>query len=845
MPSSTSYPQLLPLPAAENRQPTPRNPSRDAEHTLSPHQRQLTSESSSCPSDTEISSLYGKYRNSDGSSTEPLEQEDARQDSFTQGDDAHGLLLPGPRRSTVIDELNWMLGQAIDSAQTGFASSQQASPEPHHRLSHVRPYSPLVNGLERLSIDKERTLHTPEGTHPGEHSIEDLSEPISASSLSDYSADPAEDPHTATTSSSLHQQHRRRVYNLVDTSSSVAADERLKEYSAYDLTALSKPQDNPQLGSSKTGLQPPPNKEDYAGSTISARAQSASSEEVLSTSALEDSNTQLLRRSPSQQRNPLLAGINLQDLVAARKQDALREARQSTSSDQLPSSLEDFDPPPRSKAMMTKKRLEEDQYHPLPANSASPNGKQLQARSPVVKRSSSDMSFLEQWQWLESQHPSGSSPPKKKHSIPTAEPIKPARTTATPPTTTRDKSIQALDSHFSSSISSSDRANKLAILSQRQRNLQQAAHQQRPHPNVHNNKAAKTTTTTKLVGGAWFDRVPTIDPKDLKKIKTAADRCRVYESKLEQLCSQPTGLDLWVWLKTCAEGPTTPAVAPQPARKPGYSPLASHHPLPLPPHLQQPGQSGGAPQLRDTSLSSIASFPLRPGTAAQKAVQIRRGSDLQLLEISHPSNTTTVVNSLMEINSLPYPSLYPHSVPIHPAPPPPEVPSNAPKGGPGGRFFAHIVRHNSAKRRNHSASPSASPSKPRISAPLRPPPPPRGPRPDLFVPHNSVGALRPAAAPPARFSHDDNPPPGLPRGPHRMSFAYGSASGPGRPSSPPPAAALPGPAHPPGLLEGLLDKLVAILPDADPALLRALLIANHLDDVLTIGAYLEAANNPA
>jgi hypothetical protein len=178
-------------------------PSFESENKLSPRQRQLTSETSSCPSDNEISSLYGKYRHSGCSLNENFEEQgpsqdsgdNSGQDSFTQGDDANGLPV---RKSGVIDELNWMLGEAIDSAQTTFGNTEdQVSPESQPPLTHVGSYSPLVNGLESLSIDKESTLHTPEAIQPCEQSTEDLSEPITASSLSDYSADPADDSQAA------------------------------------------------------------------------------------------------------------------------------------------------------------------------------------------------------------------------------------------------------------------------------------------------------------------------------------------------------------------------------------------------------------------------------------------------------------------------------------------------------------------------------------------------------------------------------------------------------------------------------------------------------------------------
>ncbi|KNE90030.1 hypothetical protein PSTG_16507 [Puccinia striiformis f. sp. tritici PST-78] len=952
-PQSYSHSQLLPSSGGNRSNRNSRQssaPSPESDIKLSPRQRQITSETSSCPSDNEISSLYGKYRNSGYSINENFEQdqqqddsENSRQYSFTQGDDANGL--PLGRTSTVIDELTWMLGEAIDSAQTTFGNPEEITSETQDQLSDVRSYSPLVNGLDRLSIDKGRNLHTPQGIRPGEHSAEDLSEPITASSLSDYSADESED---------LQGAKDRRVYNLVDSTPSCAVDETLKHtYSAYDLDALTKSEDNsPSQDPSK--ITRAYNKE-YTESVISTGVQSTSSEEVLSTSAIEDSHIQLLRRSPSHKRDHLVTSQKLQDLVLASKQDALRETRQSTSSSHPqpivpvnPSTILDSDvsanvvtrsnseKPPNIPA---KHLVQEDQY--LLPKLASPSGKQLMARSPVVKRASSDMSFLEQWQWLESQHPS-SSPPKKKHSI-TTEPAKPSHIASS--INTREKCIQALDKHFTSASGSIDLSNKMAILSKRQLNLQLSCHRQ---------NANKSTRATKQVG-ALFDRVPTITIRELKKLKGAADRCQIYENKLQEIYSQPTGLDVWIWLKTCGESqssaaegykftPTTDSGSNRPfysqARKPGYSPLMNHHQLPLsslPAHLQyqqssNPQQVFSAPsgQIRETSMSSIASFPLRAGSS-QKAIQIRRTSENQLVEIVHPDRSNAMImNSLMEVNNLPYPSLYPHSAGQHLGVQ--QAPSESSSlsspmssklsggsrsilessskvvGGAGGRFFSQIKRHNSTKRRNQSASASSSPTKsnliisaPMITGPLTGP---RGPRPELgssskvggnelkglFTKTQDVMTIAPS-----RMSHDEQPcsPRTTSRGNHRMSFAYGTSthrhppttaqkpthqqyqvsSGYGggealgrRPSEPIDRSlnyhhyitsssqqqqqnshSILQPStldHPDSfIIDSKLDKLADILPQADRNLLRQILIDNHLDDVVTIGRYLELVKN--
>ncbi|POW09550.1 hypothetical protein PSTT_06710 [Puccinia striiformis] len=248
---------------------------------LSPRQRQITSETSSCPSDNEIISLYGKYRNSGYSMNENFEQdqqqddsENSRQYSFTQGDDANGL--PLGRTSTVIDELTWMLGEAINSAQTTFGNPEEITSETQDQLSDVRSYSPLVNGLNRLSIDKGRNLHTPQGIRPGEHSAEDLSEPITASSLSDYSADESEDLQGA----------KEDAFTTWWIQVLPVPAMRHSNIPTRPMTwmLLQKSEDNsPSQDPSKITRA---YKKDYTESVISTGVQSTSSEEVLSTSAI-------------------------------------------------------------------------------------------------------------------------------------------------------------------------------------------------------------------------------------------------------------------------------------------------------------------------------------------------------------------------------------------------------------------------------------------------------------------------------------------------------------------------------------------------------------------------------
>jgi len=279
-----------------------------------------------------------------------------------------------------------------------------------------------------------------------------------------------------------------------------------------------------------------------------------------------------------------------------------------------------------------------------------------------------------------------------------------------------------------------------------------------------------------------------------------------------------------------------------------------------------------------------------------------------------------IVNSLMEVNNLPYPSLYPHSAVganlgvVHQAGPSTvqrrgshdqggESGGNPSKATGGGGFFSQITRHNSSKRRQHSASATSSPTKggsgssssnSLVSLPARlagaPMAAPRGPRPEgppLF--RSSGPDLKALFAKPLEPWLSPNDPERLPspaaRSPHRMTFAYGSSSpssgvqrlpptttthntrvagfqqhhSAAPPSHPQPSAdrrpshylssskhhfssPVPSdtdPSNLPLLIHQKLDKLADILPHADRAILRQILLDNQLDDVVSIGCYLE------
>ncbi|KAI8442820.1 hypothetical protein BY996DRAFT_8540070 [Phakopsora pachyrhizi] len=49
------------------------------------------------------------------------------------------------------------------------------------------------------------------------------------------------------------------------------------------------------------------------------------------------------------------------------------------------------------------------------------------------------------------------------------------------------------------------------------------------------------------------DRVPSINTKQLKSLKSCSERCKVYSNGLIELENCKTGLDLWVWMKTAGK----------------------------------------------------------------------------------------------------------------------------------------------------------------------------------------------------------------------------------------------------------------------------------------------------
>lgn len=766
-------------------------PSLDGDEKLWPRHSSSLGEASSCPSDNEISSLYGKYRHSgysfhDNSNDRPQESEgeDVEDRSFTKGDDVDGIQIP--QSTKVLDELKWMLGEAIDSAQSTFDNHQEIPPRSRSQRSDAASHPVPLNtfdGLLHLEQAKAAENTSPE-IQRFDQSPTNLSEPATSSSASDYSdgldgdleeSQPLQrrvDEGMMFGSSEIRNVmtgETRRRSNLIHSST-------LKRYSIYGPSALTNHQTKSLQSPDRSKIGPLNHQ--HAENARPSKTPSVYSEEVLLSTSTEDFDQRPLQRSKSHQHDDCSA-LKPQASASSRQRDTPLAPLSSppltpsiSASKMLPEDLTPMnsslvaDPQPGVKVAARSSTWDQ---QPVSRSVANPGVRSLTARSPIVQRSSSDATLLEQWQWLESLHSQSTPHQKPVTSLP-----QPGR----PTINVREKSIMILNDHFTSSFGAADQSRKLKILLQRQRSLQLILH--RPS----NGKSIKTI---KPMAHNWLDRVPTIRVKELKASKSAFDRCRMYEAKLQELYSQPSGLDLWVWLKTRGDSSSTPnpfdkgsksdrvishgdslstSLTRSQTHKLGLS--ASPNPLFSVPNQSKsnlPQAVDTSPsQLRDMSIGSLGSFPLRGGNP-QKAIQIIGSGENQFVEIVHPEGVGhrangMVVNSLMEVDNLPYPALYPHSVRYHHAPTtptanPPDMfngfgfgiksgrnspsvfntkhaPESASSKSTGG-FFSQMARQNSSRHRQHVRSSSISPSKntlvisaPMISAPKTGP---RGPRP--------------------------------------------------------------------------------------------------------------------
>ncbi|KAI8450781.1 hypothetical protein BY996DRAFT_4079200 [Phakopsora pachyrhizi] len=88
---------------------------------------------------------------------------------------------------------------------------------------------------------------------------------------------------------------------------------------------------------------------------------------------------------------------------------------------------------------------------------------------------------------------------------------------------------------------------KLNILIQRQENIFEWQRQNKQPVRGKLSKGAKSMEIR------YIDRIPTINPNQIKSIKSSSERCKVYSKGLSELENCMTGLDLWVWIKTAGK----------------------------------------------------------------------------------------------------------------------------------------------------------------------------------------------------------------------------------------------------------------------------------------------------
>ncbi|CAH7685122.1 expressed protein [Phakopsora pachyrhizi] len=338
----------------------------------------------------------------------------------------------------------------------------------------------------------------------------------------------------------------------------------------------------------------------------------------------------------------------------------------------------------------------------------------LVARSPIVKRSSSDLSFLEQWHWLESQCPPDNQQKHRQQQqtggregepgasifrVGNNQPVKSFQI-AYP---LRYDHIRALDIRFRSRPDA-DREirEKLDILLQRQDNIFEWQRQSNQPVGGKLSKGAKP------LGIRSIDRVPSINTKQLKSLKSCSERCKVYSNGLIELENCKTGLDLWVWMKTAGKndrgrskasiedlesGVFTPVSATHnnhhhhleafnesAESTPNFGTASHQEPIHAPNrrftfiqssprHQHLASSRRSQTYMRDVSSgSSVATFPLRGD--GQRAIPINDSGGNDFLKIVEQDHSQVengkkpagiVVNKFMEVNNLPYPGLYPHS----------------------------------------------------------------------------------------------------------------------------------------------------------------------------------------
>ncbi|KAG0149766.1 hypothetical protein CROQUDRAFT_131141 [Cronartium quercuum f. sp. fusiforme G11] len=226
--------------------------------------------------------------------------------------------------------------------------------------------------------------------------------------------------------------------------------------------------------------------------------------------------------------------------------------------------------------------------------------------SSSIGRSSSELSNLQNWQWLDS----NTGTPKPNQLVNNLNEL-----------TKNERILKKLNDYYKSTHNENELDFKISLLNQRQMNT----------------KSLKNKNLN-------------INIKEFKKIKSTAERCKIYSSKINEMWQVQTGIDVWLFYKTSNEDINLDNNNQGPViRKLSYqSQPPPQPPSPIPQHILNEGSHS-----RDTSSSSVLSFPAR--SDATRAIEITERSGL--VEIVNTSNTF-LPNPLMAVHGLLFPGLY-------------------------------------------------------------------------------------------------------------------------------------------------------------------------------------------
>ncbi|EGG02343.1 uncharacterized protein MELLADRAFT_78810 [Melampsora larici-populina 98AG31] len=601
-------------------------------------------------------------------------------------------------QSQVLDELNLMLGEAINSAHSDFNHLQLTTTSPliHQSAAHSNEpempvstsYSSLLSSVKR-KINANKLERQPDRRRS--HSPQKISLQEALSSFDQSKADLT--IASSTSSLSAYSQEKRGMDDEEE-----AEQEKVEKSDRLTPLPITKALSNDESESSSIQLD-----------------QITSSS--CSTSVGHDSN-QPNQQSPSprlKKSSPTKLPSKIPSSPPSLQAQSPSTPIPINSYPQLISTISrPADTTPTKSSLPVS--LPITRHHPVsPMNlhhkQSSPNLGQAPRKSLVISRSSSELSQLNQWQWLES-HPTS-----ELRGIPATHPTT-LSTIETGPIRQESMSrierrLKSLDDHYRSQSPkerSSEIRMKLNLLNKRQEWTNECI------KSLSKNPTSKTKSINQLCKAPHLMNIKAIHHKEIKKIKSTVERCRIYAQSINEINSVPIGLDLWIWYKTNgvdqqesikmlesnfnsnrypthlqqSHGPVRSSLekldpvrhsstrvleeevgARSSINKLNYLPTPNSQPIsPIPNHLQHfqlPSHHQVLPHSRDVSSgsSSVVSFPVR--SDAVKAIEIteKKGTP-QLMEVisnnTSSSKSSGGINPLIQVDNLPFPGLYQHGI---------------------------------------------------------------------------------------------------------------------------------------------------------------------------------------